>query len=386
MAPFKEHLFTPGPTHIPLRVFEAMARPTLHHRTETFRKIFRSALDGMKWLVESPNDPIFLASTGTGAMEAALTNTCVAGDTIISVNAGKFGERWKEIGDRLGLTTIEIKAPSGSSPDLHEIEAVVRKHPQAKAFCVQYCESSTAVLHPVPEICAVVRKAAPGMLTVVDAISALATLPISLRELPVDILVGASQKALSLPPGLSMLFLSDRAWEIVDRTPPRSLYFDLRVERSSHSKDTTAWTPAMNIILGLNATIAALREEGLEKTYARHRCASQAAVAGFQALGLEILGGPFAAPSLTAAFTPESVDAEKLRSHMVSHSGIRIAGGQDELKGRIVRIGHMGYMNYFDVLTALSGLEISLRAFGQKITPGSAVSAALAAIGSNGVA
>jgi serine---pyruvate transaminase len=376
MKMIKQHLFTPGPTHIPPQVFAAMAQPTLHHRTEAFERIFDSAIKSYSALVGGEHETIFLASSGSGAMEAALVNAIKPGEKIIYINAGKFGERWGDICQALSIEAIQIFAEAGQSPELSIIAEVVKNNLDARAFCVQYTESSTALLHPVPEISRLVHELAPEMLIMVDAISALATLDIPLAKLPIDILIGASQKALMLPPGLSMLSISARAWKVIESIPRRSLYFDLPLERKVHKKSTSAWTPAMNIILGLDCSLKMLQEEGLTQTFKRHAIAAEVARAGLTSLNLKLLSEHYPAPGVTAAILPSSIDAEKVRDKLVAHFAIQIAGGQDELKGKIIRIGHMGYMTAFDVITALSALEIVLKGFGHQFVTGSSLIAA----------
>lgn len=376
MKNLKEHLFTPGPTHIPAQVFAAMAQSTLHHRTERFEQIFDSARKQYSAMLGGEHETIFLASSGSGAMEAALINAVQPGEKIIYINGGKFGERWGDIAKALGLIAIEILAEPGTSPDPDTIATVVKEHHDARAFCVQYTESSSATLHPVPKISEQVHALAPEMLIVVDAISAVATLDIPLGKLPIDILVGASQKALMLPPGLAMLSINQRAWKVIESIPRRSLYFNLPEERKAHKKSTSAWTPAMNIILGLDCSLRLLNEEGLGHVYQRHAIAAEATRAGLSALGLPLLAPRFPAPGVTAALLPADIDAEKVREHLFSHYGMQIAGGQDKLKGRIIRIGHMGYMNAFDVITALSGLEMTLDTFKFSFERGSSLKAA----------
>ncbi len=384
MKNLKEHIFTPGPTHIPARVFGAMAQSTLHHRTEAFERVFDSAKRRYSALVGGDHETIFLASSGTGAMEAALANTMKAGEKVIYVNAGKFGERWGDIAKALELNAVEIFAESGTTPPLETISETVKKHADARVFCVQYTESSTALLHPVPEIAQLVRSIAPQMLIVVDAISAVGTLDIPLDKLPIDILIGASQKALMNPPGLSILSIHKRAWDVIDSVPRRSLYFNLPLERSAHKKSTSAWTPVMNIILGLDCSLEMLEAEGKERAFRRHAIAAEAARAGIAALGLPLLSPNNPAPGVTAARLPASVDAEKVRATIFERYGLQLAGGQEELKGRIIRIGHMGYMNAFDALVALSGLELGLAACGHTVAAGTAVAAAQQVISKHG--
>lgn len=376
MKNLKEHLFTPGPTHIPQQIFAAMAQSTLHHRTERFEHVFDSAKQQYQKLVGGEHETIFLASSGSGAMEAAIANAVKPGEKIIYINGGKFGERWGDIARALNIEAIEIFAEPGSSPSAETIAEVVKQHADARAFCVQYTESSAALLHPVPAISTQVHALAPEMLIIVDAISAVGTLDIPLAELPIDILIGASQKALMLPPGLSILSINQRAWKVIESIPRRSLYFNLPEERKAHRKSTSAWTPAMNIILGLDCSLSMLSEEGFPRVFRRHAIAAEAARAGITALGLPLLAAAHPAPGVTAALLPESIDAEKVRDYLFSHYGMQVAGGQDQLKGRIIRIGHMGYMNVFDVITALSGFELSLLHFGLSFEPGISLKAA----------
>jgi serine---pyruvate transaminase len=357
----KEYLFTPGPTSIPDRIFSAMAKGTMHHRTKEFESEFVEALKGIQWLTGASETPILLAASGTGAMEASLLNVVSPGDKVMVINAGVFGERWVKICQKLGLVPIELKAPPGESVPLHDIEEALKANPDTKAFAVQYTETSTTVNHPVPEIGAVLRKNAPDVLYFVDAVSSLATIPISLPKLGIDVLVGGSQKGLMLPPGLSMVVMSARAWAAVRSKKSRTLYFDLLAERSAHEKGTTAWTPAMNLILGLNETFRMFKEEGIENVYKRHAELAKAARQALKALGFKLLTEKYPSTGVTGAYPPGEVDAEKLRETIQRDSGVKIAGGQDQLKGKIIRIGHMGYVNRFDILTAISSIELALK-------------------------
>lgn len=356
----KEYLFTPGPTWIPERIFRAMAQPTMHHRTDVFTEHFNSALKGFQWLVEATETPIFLSCSGTGAMEAALVNICGPGEKVLYLNGGAFGARWGQIAARLGLVAVEVKVSEGASLSDDQLRSTLAAHPDAVAFLCQYSETSTGVLHPVPRFSAILAEHAPQMLFIVDAISALVTVPVSLSAFKIDVLIGASQKAFMLPPGLSMLALSRRAWERVGSRTPSSLYFDLKTERAAHEKGTTAWTPAMNLILGFNEAIAMFREEGLEQVYARHRLNAQACRAGLTALGCTLLAPEYPGAGVTAAYPPTGASAERIVSLMVSQSGVRIAGGQGALAGKIVRAGHMGFINRFDIITLLSAFDLCL--------------------------
>lgn len=374
---YKERLLTPGPTTIPQRVLQAMELPMLHHRSDVFKKELTKACEGVRWLLSWDSDPIFLACSGTGAMEAALLNCCSAGDTVISVNGGVFGARWGKIAERLQLHVQEIEVAWGTAVTVEQVRAAINAAPHAKAFCIQHSETSTTVLHPVAEALAEVKRLSPNMLTIVDGISSCATTHMPGGPDTLDIYIAGSQKALMLPPGLSLLALSAQAWQVVESTPRRTFYFDLITERKALKGGETAWTPASTIIVGLNASIEMFQAEGLDEIYARHALLSRMARAGVQALGCELLAPDAACPSVTGFFPPSSVNADSLRSAVRSRFGIRLAGGQGNLKGKIVRIGHMGYVDPFDVSAAVSAIGICLTASGANVDVSAATTACL---------
>jgi aspartate aminotransferase-like enzyme len=377
---YKERLLTPGPTMIPQRVLQAMERPMLHHRSDVFKKELTRASEGVRWLFGWNSDPIFLACSGTGGMEAALVNTCQPGDEIISVNGGSFGSRWRQIGERLGLVVHEIIVEWGSPATPDQVRAMVEAHPRAKAFCVQHSETSTTVLHPLELLLPVVREIAPTMLTIVDAISACATTPMPGTPATIDIYIAGSQKAFSLPPGLTILALSEQAWSTIESTPRRTLYFDLLLERKALSAGETSWTPASTIICGLNAALDLFREEGLDAIYARHRRLSQIARDGTLVLGCEILATDAPCPSVTGFIPPRGIDADTLRSEVRKRYGIRLAGGQGKLTGKIVRIGHMGFVDPFDTLNAITAIGLTIKALGGEADTAAAIAACLSKV------
>jgi aspartate aminotransferase-like enzyme len=379
--PMNERLMTPGPTHIPERVFHAMQQPAMHHRTGEFKAIFLSCCQKLQTLLDSETLPVLLACSGSGAMEAALLNACLAGQKIIVVNAGKFGDRWSRIAERLDLAIVEITAPWGESFSEEQLVDVVKNNSDAAAFCMQQSETSTTVQHPVEMVTKVLKTHAPDTLLIVDAISSAATCKISARELGIDLLILGSQKALMLPPGLAGIAASKRAWNVIESRNEQalvpSLYFDLLTERKSQEKGVSAWTPAMNIILGLQEVLTMLEEEGHEHVYRRHQIASNACRAALTELGFTLLAESNPAPGVTGGFPPEGIDSEKLRSTLLSQSGIRIAGGQDQFKGKIVRIGHMGTFGPGDILNTVAFIEIALMACGGKNPEGRGVRKAL---------
>ena len=312
---------------------------------------------------------MFLACSGTGAMEAALLNCCSPGDEIVTVNAGVFGARWRSIGERLGFTVHELNISWGSSCTVAEVSAFLVQHLSAKAFCIQHAETSTTVLHPLQEILTEVKKRAPQIITIVDGISACVTTPMPGDARTVDVYIAGSQKAFMLPPGLSMIAMSKYAWDVVEKTPKRSLYFDLSLERKALTKGETSWTPASTIILGLNAAIKIFQDEGLENIYARHLKLSVISRAGIKALGFELLApeAATACPSVTGFFPPKGVDADTLRGEVRKRFGIRLAGGQGQFSGKVVRLGHMGYVDAFEVINAITAIGLTAKSLGASV-------------------
>jgi aspartate aminotransferase-like enzyme len=372
---FKERLLTPGPTIIPQKVLQAMELPMLHHRSDVFKKELLKACEGIRWLLSWDNDPLFLACSGTGAMEASLLNVCKPGDTIITVNGGVFGARWAKIAERLQLTAHEIVVEWGTPVTEAQVHAAITQHPGARAFCIQHSETSTTVLHPVERIVKTVKQLAPSMLTLVDGISACATTPLPGDTETVDIFIAGSQKALMLPPGLSVVALSERAWKAVEETPRRSLYFDFQLERKSLLSGETSWTPTSTLIVGLNAAIEMFRAEGLSAMYKRHLTLSRMSHVGMSALGCTLLATDAPCPSVTGFLPPNGIDADKLRNEVRNSYSIRLAGGQGAFKGKIIRIGHMGFVDPFDVLAGVTAIGLTLHKLGASTDVAKATSA-----------
>jgi aspartate aminotransferase-like enzyme len=362
---YKERLLTPGPTPIPQKVLQAMELPLLHHRSDVFKKELRKACEGTRWLLGWDSDPVFLACSGTGAMEASLLNTCRPGDEIISVNGGVFGGRWATIAERLGLKAHQIEVEWGSSVAVSQVSAALAAHPTARCFCVQHAETSTCVLHDLEPILQEVKRLAPEMLTVVDGISSCATTAMPGDPSTLDIYIIGSQKALMLPPGLAIVALSQAAWKAVEATPKRTLYFDFALERKAIASGETSWTPASTIIVGLNAAVEIMRGETLEKIYSRHALLSKMARAGLQALDCKLVSSS-PSPAVTGVFTPEGIDADRLRTEVRNRYGIRLAGGQARFKSKIIRLGHMGHVDPFDIVAGVSAIGRTLAYLGSQ--------------------
>lgn len=376
----KQYLLSPGPTAVPERVLLRMAAPMIHHRTPQFSAIFAETKRMLEGVFRTRHDALMLASSGTGAMEAAVSNLFSPGDTVIYVNGGKFGERWGKIAARFGLKPVEIKVNWGEPVAPAAVEEALAAHPEAKGVLVQASETSTTTEHPVRDI-AKLTSARPDCVTVVDAITALGVIDMPMDDWGLDVVVSGSQKAFMLPPGLAFIALSDKAWALAEKSRCSKFYFDLASERKNQQagKDTTAWTPAVTLVNGLHEVLHMMQEEGMEKLFARHALLAKAARAGVEALGLRLLSSA-PATSATGVYLPEEVDGGAVVKYLRDVMGVTFAGGQDQLKGKVLRIAHLGYYDVFDIVTAISAIEIALSRFGHRVDFGAGVGAAEAVL------
>jgi aspartate aminotransferase-like enzyme len=369
----KRYLLSPGPTPVPNEVMTAMSETIIHHRTPEFTKVLNEARAGLKSLFGTRSDVLILASSGTGAMEGAVSNLFSPGDKVLVVNGGKFGERWLQIANAFGLKPVEIKVEWGRAVRVETIENALKEHPDIQGILIQFSETSTTTLHPVREIARLARN---GPLLVVDGVTAVGALPVPMDEWGIDALVTGSQKALMLPPGLGFIALGDRAWARVDKTRSPRFYFDLKLERKNQQKGSTAFTPAVSLVFGLRAALKLMQEEGLERVYARHDRMARATRAAASALGLRLLAPENPSPAATGIVLPDGLNGEKLLDYLRERMGLTMAEGQDQLRGKVIRIAHVGYMGAFDVIVAVSGLEMALAKFGQPVPLGKGVAAA----------
>ncbi len=369
----KKYLLAPGPTPVPESVLLAMAQPIFHHRTPQFEALFAETARSLQALFKTKQDVIMLASSGTGAMEAAVTNTTSPGDRVLVVNGGKFGERWGKIAATYGLTVTELKVEWGTAVDPAAIAKALQDHPETKLVLMQGSETSTTVLHPVAEVAKITRES--DTLLVVDGITAVGVLDLPMDALGIDVLLTGSQKALMLPPGLAFVALSEKAWKAAAAAKCPRFYFDLKRERDNQQKHTTAWTPAISLIFGLHEALRLMFAEGLDNVFARHDRLARATRAGAEALGLKLVAPTAPSPATTGIYLPEGVPG-KLVGYLRDKVGLTFAGGQDQLKGKICRVAHLGYIGTFDIVTAMAGLEMGIAAFGKEIRFGAGVGAA----------
>lgn len=369
-------IFAPGPTPVPEEVLAVMARSPLHHRTKEFSQLFERVLGNLKFLFQTKERAYVLSCSGTGAMETVIVNCFAPGDEVVVVNGGKFGERWGKLAERYGLSVDSIPVEWGKAVTPEAVAAKLAARPKAKGVLFQASETSTGASHPVKAIAEVVRSKSDA-LVVVDAITALGVSPLPMDEWGLDAVVSGSQKALMLPPGLAFVALSQRAQSRRAQSRKEKFYFSLDAEDKALAGGETAWTPAVSLVCGLDVVLQRMRDTGLDSVFAHHDRLARATRAGAQAMNLELFAPQSPSAAVTAIKVPASIpEGKRIVSGLRDRFGITIAGGQDQFKGKIFRIGHLGFYDELDMLTVLSALEITLRSLGHRCEPGRGVGAA----------
>ncbi len=379
--PAREFLMIPGPTPVPDAVLEAVGRHPIAHRSADFSNMLRECVEGLRWLgADTQNDVFILTSSGTGAMEAAIANVVNAGDKVLSLVCGVFSERWAKICQAYGADVERMKFEPGEA---YSVEAVRQRLSQdkdrsIKAVTITHNETSTGVINDLQQLAQLTHD--HGALSIVDAVTSFGACPIAVDEVKVDLLITGSQKALMLPPGLAYIFVSPRAWEAQAKCKTRRFYFDLSKYRKSLDDNTTPFTPNVSLVAGMQVSLGLMRKEGLEHIFARHIRMKEMLRAGLTALGLELfVKGEHASPTITSILPPTAIPVDAIRKLLKERFRIVVADGQESLKGKIFRIGHMGYVFERDILMTLASLETALRELGHKCASGEAVEAALAA-------
>jgi serine---pyruvate transaminase len=368
----KRHLFTPGPTPVPPQVLAAMAEPVVHHRSPDYRPIFRSCLDRLTEVFRTAREPLMFTASGTGAMESAVANTTQPGDRVVVVSAGNFGQRWVQIAQAFDCDVDVVEYEWGEIPATEDLAARLRELGGARAVLMTQSETSTGVVADVRALADVAGEA--GALSVVDAISSLGAVPLETDEWGIDVVVSGSQKALMTPPGLAFAATSPAT----DGSRARGYYFDWARNRKAQDKLDAAFTPAVSLVVALDVALGLLLENGLEAAFERHVRLGRACREGVKAMGLELFSpDDDSSAVVTAVKTPDGVDAGEIVLGLRDRFGITLAGGQGPVKGKIVRIGHIGWFDVFDITTALAGLELALSEAGADIERGVAVSRAL---------
>ena len=375
MSTKKTYLLAPGPTPIPPEVLAAMGQPILHHRAPEYGSILEDVRAGLKYLFQTDEEVVMFASSGTGGMEAAVVNVLSPGDKAICIGGGKFSERWQELCETYGIEAIPIDVEWGSAVNPTVVADTLQVHPDAKAVYVQASETSTGVRHDVEALAQIVRPT--DAILVVDAITAIGVFDVPTDSWGLDIVVSGSQKALMLPPGLGFCCVATpKAWELVKRSTLPKYYFDLKKEYESLRKNSSAYTPAVSLVVGLREALRRIQAEGLEQVFARHDRLARATRSAMQAIGLELFAKDSPSNAVTAVKVPEGIDGTAIPRMLREDYGITIAGGQSQLKGKIFRIAHLGYTFEWDVMVAVAATEMVLRRLGYDVELGAGVRAA----------
>jgi aspartate aminotransferase-like enzyme len=369
----KQRLLTPGPTPLYPKALYAMLGSDLHHRTEEFRNVYKSVLADLKELMGTSNDVLVLVSSGTGALEASVTNCFSPGDRVIVCSAGKFGERWAEITKAYGLNTILIEEPYGKVVSPEALEKALAANPEVKGVFVQASETSTGAAHDVRRMGEAVKKT-PAIF-VVDAITGLGTMPLDIDGWGLDIVIGGSQKAFMVPPGVAFLSVSPKAWALMDTAKLPRFYFNLKKERKNAANGESSWTPATSLMLGLGEALKYIKTLGMDKLVDNAQQLARATRAACQALNLELFAPGSPSGSVTAVKAPAGMDSGVIVKEFKNRFGSIIANGQGSMKGQIFRIAHLGYFDFADLFAMVAELELILHANGVPVKLGAGVAA-----------
>jgi len=370
---FKRRLFTPGPTPVPEHVMLKMAEPIIHHRSPEFNEIFTRVNANLQYLFQTKQPVLTLTCSGTGGVEATFVSLFSPGDKVISVNGGKFGERWVKIPQTFGLNAVEIKVAWGKAPTAKQIEDVLRENADAKAVYLTHSETSTGTATDVRALAKVIRENSRALVCV-DGITAVGAHEMRFDEWGIDVCVTGSQKGLMIPPGLAFVAVSQRAIEAMATSKLPKFYFDLRAAVKSYAENDTPWTPAASLIIGVDAALQMIRSEGMENIWRRHERMAGAVRAGMKAVGLKLFSD-FPSYAVTPVWVPEGVEWKQFNKILKNTYGITVAGGQDAYAGKIFRISHLGYYDELDIVGVVGGIERALSDCGWKFDVGSGVKA-----------
>jgi aspartate aminotransferase-like enzyme len=372
----KKYLMTPGPTPVPSEVLLAQARPMIHHRTPDFSAMLMECVDGLKYVFQTANDVLILACSGTGAMESSFANLFCAGDTVIVARNGKFGDRMVSLAKVYGLVVVDLAYEWTEVVRPADIAKALEEHPGARGVVVVQSETSTGVLNDVEAIGAIVNDF-DDCVFIVDSITGIGAVPCLTDEWHLDVVMTGSQKGLMLPPGLAAVTVSPKAWKAYERSTLPKFYFDWMRYKKNLEKQTTPFTPAVSLVVGLVEAIKLMREETIEGIIDRHSRLAEATRKGCEALGMKLFAPEEGRGSaVTPVWVPEGIDGKKIVSIMKNKYGVTIAGGQDDYVGRIFRVGHLGYFGDFDIITTLAALEMTLAELGYEFERGAGIKAA----------
>lgn len=354
----REFLMIPGPTPVPDRVLAAIAKHPIGHRSADFSDILMEAIDGLKWLGDTQNEPLILTSSGTGGMEGAISNTIERGDKVLSLVCGVFGERFAKISEAFGADVERLTVPFGKPIDAEQVQSILDKdkNKRIKAVTITHNETSTGVINDLGKIAKAISK--HGALSIVDAVTSFGATPVPIDKWELDIVVTGSQKALMLPPGLGFAFVSEKAWKVIETCKTPRFYLNYHKYLKSQKERTTPFTPNVSFVVGLVESIKMMKEEGKDAIFARHVGMRETLRKGVRELGLKpMVEDEFASPTITSIWPPDYVDVPTIRKRLKEDFRITVADGQEELKGKIFRMGHMGYVFERDIGTALWALK-----------------------------
>ena len=369
----KQRLLTPGPTPLSPPALHAMMASDMHQRTEDFRKAYRSCLADLKEVLGTSNDVLMFAASGTGAMDATVSNLFSKGDKVIVCCAGKFGERWAEIAKAYGLNANVLTVPYGQVVAPAQVEQALAQDPAVKGVFVQASETSTGAAHDVQAMGRAVAKT--GAIFVVDAITGLGTMPLDIDGWGLDVLIGGSQKAFMVPPGLAFLSISPKAWKFTETATLPHYYFNLKKEKKSGDAGESSWTPATALVLALAEALRYIKQIGMAKLVENAQLLAHATRAAAVRMGLELFAPGSPGSSVTAVKAPSGMDSGVIVKEFRSRFGAIIANGQGSMKGQIFRIAHLGYFDFADLFAVIAGLEIILNANGYPVKYGTGVAA-----------
>ncbi len=377
----KGFLMIPGPTPVPESVLLSMARHPIGHRTKDFSAVIEDMTEKLRWLHQTEGEVLTLTTSGTGAMEAAIVSALSPGDKVLVLVNGKFGNRWTKMAKAFQCDVTVLSEEWGRALDPAKVKEALAKPGTYKAVVITHSETSTAVINNLETIAGYIQQ--HGALSIVDAVTSLGATPVPMDDWGLDFVTSASQKGYMMPPGLGFVGVSAKGWEAVEKSTMPRFFFDLLKYRKAMKDASTPFTPAINLIYAVQTALGLMQQEGLENIFARHHRHKEALRAGTKALGLGtyVADGKAAAPAVTAIVPPEGVSADQMRDIIKKRYDIAVAGGQDQLKDKIFRVGHLGFVSDRDVLTVLAAMEGALRELGHDVAPGAGVAAALKHLG-----
>ena len=369
----KQRLLTPGPTPLYPPALHAMMAADIHHRTDDFRNVYRSCISDLKEVMGTTHDVLMFVSSGTGAMDASVSNLLSAGDKVIVCVAGKFGERWTEIAKAYGLDVTPVTVPYGQAVSADQVAAALARQPEAKAVFLQASETSTGAAHDVHAIAAAVAQT--KAILVVDAITGLGTQPLDIHGWGLDVVIGGSQKAFMIPPGMAFMSISPRAWALAETSTLPHYYFNLKKEKKSADAGESSWTPNTSLVLAFAEALRYVKKMGMANLIANAQMLAKATRAAAQALGLDLFSASSPGAAVTAIQPPSGMDSGVIVKEFRSRFGAIIANGQGTMKGKVFRVAHLGYFDFADLFATIAELEIILKANGHPVIYGTGVRA-----------